>query len=99
MYVYATLKSVRADAWTLPASAVVAKSDQTQGDQTFCYLMEGDKPVKTPLKIGVHDGPRVEVLGKQTGKDGGWESLTGEEKVVEDPSKLTQEQTTPPAAK
>jgi len=42
---------------------------------------------------------RVEVLGKQTGKDGGWEPLTGEEKVVEDPSKLTQEQTAPAAAK
>ena len=47
----------------------------------------------------MRDGPRVEVLAKQSGDGGGWEPLTGEEKVVEDPSKLTQEQTAPAAAK
>jgi HlyD family secretion protein len=88
MYVYATLTAVRDGVLTLPASAVVTKSDQTQGDQTYCYLLEDDKPVKTPMKIGVRDGDRVEVLGKQTGQGGSWAAFTGQEKVVIDPSSL-----------
>jgi HlyD family secretion protein len=99
MYVYATLTAVRDGVLTLPASSVVTKSDQTQGDQTFCYLLEEDKAVKTPVKTGVRDGQRVEVLGKQTRQGGPWDAFTGEEKVVTDPSKLPEGPAAPPAAK
>jgi HlyD family secretion protein len=98
MYVYATLTAVRDGVLTLPASAVATKSDQTQGDQTYCYLLEDDKAVKTPVKIGVRDGDRVEVLGKQTGQSGSWAAFTGQEKVVTDPSKLTEGALAAPAA-
>jgi RND family efflux transporter MFP subunit len=100
MYVHATLKGVRAAAWTLPVSAVVIKRDQTVGDQTFCYMLgEDGKAVKTPLKAGARDAQRVEALAKQTKEDGPWQAVTGQETVVEDPSKLTQEQAPSPAAK
>jgi len=99
MYVYASLTAVRDGVLTLPASAVVTKSDQTQGDQTYCYLLEDDKAVKTPVKIGVRDGDRVEVLGKQTGQSDSWAAFTGQEKVVTDPSKLTEGSSVPPAGK
>jgi HlyD family secretion protein len=99
MYVYATLTALRDGVLTLPASSVVTKSDQTQGDQTYCYLLEDDKAVKTPVKIGVRDGDRVEVLGMQAGQGGSWAAFTGQEKVVTDPSKLTEGSAAPPAGK
>ena len=99
MYVYASLTAVRDGVLTLPASAVVTKSDQTQGDQTYCYLLADDKAVKTPVKIGVRDGDRVEVLGKQTGQSDSWAAFTGQEKVVSDASKLTEGSAAPTAGK
>jgi HlyD family secretion protein len=90
MYVYATLTAERAGALTLPASAVVAKSDQTQGDQTYCYVIVDGKPVKTPIKVGVRDGQRVEVLAKQSREGGAWDAFTGEESVVIDPSRVSE---------
>ncbi len=98
MYVYATLTAARDGVLTLPATAVVTKADQTQGDQTFCYVMADAKAIRTPVKIGARDGQRVEILAKQMGPGGSWDAFTGEENVVTDPSKLT-EDPAPPAAK
>ena len=86
---------------TLPASAVVTRADQTQGDKTFCFVVEGGKAVQTPIKVGARDDQRVEVLAKQPPGGGAWQPFTGDEEVVVDASKLTDGQAVEvkPAAK
>jgi RND family efflux transporter MFP subunit len=77
MYAYATITVERANVLAVPASAVV-----TQGDHSFCYRLEGDKAVRTPIQVGFRDGDRIEVVKKTVGKEGGWVDFTGEEEVI-----------------
>ena len=68
--------------WTLPVAAVL-----TEGDQTFCYRVEGGKAVRTPLQVGLRGGGLVEVLKKQIkatspGAVGQWEEITGAEEIA-----------------
>jgi RND family efflux transporter MFP subunit len=86
MYAYATIKVGRANALTVPASAVV-----TQGDQTFCYRVEGGKAVRTPVRLGFRDGQLVELLKRRgPGQEADWEDFTGEEEIVtSNPSALS----------
>ena len=65
--------------FTLPLSAIV-----TQGEQTFCYRMEGGKTVKMPVQLGLRDGQAVEVMKKKIGSE--WEDWTGTEEIVRDGS-------------
>jgi RND family efflux transporter MFP subunit len=86
MYVQATITVRHPDVWTLPASAVL-----TEGEETFCYRVEGGKAVRTPLQVGLRGGGLVEVVKKRTkapspGEEGRWEGFTGEEEVVSDPA-------------
>jgi HlyD family secretion protein len=82
MYAHAAITVERANAWTLPVSAVA-----TQGDQAYCYRVEDGKAVRTPVKVGIRDKDVVEVLKKQTKADGpgddAWEDLTGDEQIVQ----------------
>jgi multidrug efflux pump subunit AcrA (membrane-fusion protein) len=90
MYVQATITLRHANAWTLPAAAVL-----TQGDQTFCIRVLAGKAVRTPLQIGLRGGGLVEVLKMQTRASSGeeealWEPVTGKEEIVaSDPAALT----------
>jgi RND family efflux transporter MFP subunit len=94
MYAYATLVVHRADAWAVPASAVV--SDR---DVTYCYLVEGGKAVRTPVLTGFRDGQLVELL-RRRGAQGAWEPITGQEEViVAPPPGLADGQAVTPAAK
>jgi RND family efflux transporter MFP subunit len=82
MYAYATITVVHANTWTLPAKAVVAKDEQT-----FCFRVENDKAIRTPVKIGIREGQVIEVLKKQTkppkpGEAGTWEDFTDEDKIA-----------------
>ncbi len=83
MYAYVSFKTESAPGYTLPAAAVI-----TQGDQSFCFRLEGEKAVRTPIKTGARDGQHVQVFQKQTkaaGKQGEpavWESFTGQEEIV-----------------
>ena len=76
--------------WTLPASAVVTKEDES-----FCYRWDNGKAVRTPLQLGLSGGGLVEVLKKQVklskpGQEKVWEDCTGEEEVItSNPSTLT----------
>jgi RND family efflux transporter MFP subunit len=93
MYVDVTLDVKHRNAWTLPASAVLTKEEQS-----FCYLLEGSKAVRTPLQVGLRGvleregGEKVqvvEILKKQTkaarpGEKEVWEDLTEEDKVIKD---------------
>jgi RND family efflux transporter MFP subunit len=86
MYAIATLTAKRQDVLTVPAAAVVV-----QGEQAFCFLLQGDKVRRVAIKVGVRDGQLIEVAKKQSaGKDGGWEDFTGEETIVtSNPAALT----------
>lgn len=82
MYVQARITVEHPDVWTLPAAAV-----RTEGDQTFCYTVEGGKAIRTPLQVGLRGGGLVEVLKKQArptteGEEGRWEAIRGAEEVV-----------------
>jgi RND family efflux transporter MFP subunit len=89
MYVQASITVRHPNVWALPASAVV-----TEGDQTFCYRVEGGKAVRTPLQVGLSGGGLIEVMKKQTrisstGAEERWEEFTGQEEVVSDPVGLS----------
>jgi RND family efflux transporter MFP subunit len=89
MYAEATIIIEHTNVWALPLSAVL-----TQGDQTFCFRVEGDKVVRTPLRLGFRDTQFVEVINKQKpGKQVAWEDFTGEEEIVRNASGLTDGQT------
>jgi multidrug efflux pump subunit AcrA (membrane-fusion protein) len=102
MYVQATITVVHANVWSLPAAAVV-----TEGDQTFCFRVEGGKAVRTPLQLGMRGSGLVEVYKLQTravspGAEERWEEPSGDEEIVAgDPASLSdgQEVTIAPAAK
>jgi RND family efflux transporter MFP subunit len=89
MYVHASITVRHTNVWTLPASAVL-----TEGDQTFCYRVEGGKAVRTPLQVGLSGGGLVEVVGKlaknpSAGEEERWEAFTGQEQVVSNPGGLS----------
>jgi HlyD family secretion protein len=72
MYVHAQIINQLPERWTLPTSAVVK-----QGDATVCFLIDGDKVVRTPVQLGRSDGQFVQVLKRQKpGASGEWEELT-----------------------
>jgi RND family efflux transporter MFP subunit len=83
MYVTASIIAERKDVMALPASAII-----TQGEQTFCYRIEGNKVVRTPIQVGLRGDELVEVLGKRTtpvkpDDESGWEAITGKEQIAE----------------
>jgi RND family efflux transporter MFP subunit len=94
MYVKATIIAEHKKVWTLPATAIV-----TKGEQTFFYRVENGKAVRTPIQIGLRgnepDNEVVEVLKKRTkpakaSEEAGWEDFSGGEvTVVSDPASLT----------
>jgi RND family efflux transporter MFP subunit len=90
MFVHALIGAERPNSWTLPSSAIIVRDGQT-----FCFRLDGDKAVRTPLKIGGRAGATVEVLKKQRrpdkpGDKPRWEDLAGDERiVVTKPGELT----------
>jgi RND family efflux transporter MFP subunit len=83
MYAYVTFKAESPTGFTLPAAAALV-----QGDQAYCYRVENDKAIRTPIKIGARSAQEVQVLKKQTkvpskaGESGLWEDFTGQEEIV-----------------
>jgi multidrug efflux pump subunit AcrA (membrane-fusion protein) len=82
MYATARLATERPGVLTLPASAVL-----TLDDQPSVFRVEDGKALRTPVKVGMRQGERVEVLQKQTaparrGEPGAWARFTGGEEVV-----------------
>ena len=62
------------------------------GNQTYCYLLQNDKAVKTPVEVGISDGTWVEVDKMKIGDP--WVKVTGDENVIlGDLSELTDGQT------
>jgi multidrug efflux pump subunit AcrA (membrane-fusion protein) len=89
MYVAAVLELERPGAWTVPAGAVFEQDDQTL---IACAL--GGRVRRLPVRLGMRQGDRVEVIRKQTrparpGSPAVWEDFTGREDVVaHDPAAL-----------
>jgi len=82
MYVQARIIVQHEKAWTLPESAVLK-----EGDQAFCYRIEGGQAVRTPLQTGLKGNGLVEALMKQmqvslSGNELQWTDITGQEDVV-----------------
>jgi multidrug resistance efflux pump len=83
MYAYVTLTAELANRLTLPSSAVL-----TQGEQAFCFQVDTNKLVRTPIRLGRQVGTLVEVLKKQMkgakpSDEGRWEDFTGKEVIVQ----------------
>jgi hypothetical protein len=60
---------------------------QTLDDQPFVMRVEDGKALRTPIKVGVRQGTRVQVLKKQThpapsGEPIPWEDFSGSEEIV-----------------
>ncbi len=96
MYATAAITVNRPAAFTLPASAVVAVDDEP-----YVMRVANGKAVRTPVRLGSRQGPRVEVLQKQVeaaryGQPARWERFTGTEEVVlKDPAAWTDGQAVP----
>jgi HlyD family secretion protein len=83
MYVYAKVFIQRTNVYALPRQAVTIS-----GNQTYCYLLQKGKAVKTPIAVGIGDEKWEEVDGMKI--DDSWRKVTGEEEVIlADLSELT----------
>jgi RND family efflux transporter MFP subunit len=86
MYAYTTITVVHDKVLAVPQAALVTKDDQT-----FCYVVENGKAVRTRVLTGLRDSHFAEVTKKRPpGQEGAWQNFTGaEEIVVSNPSSLT----------
>jgi RND family efflux transporter MFP subunit len=89
MYVIAMISGEKSNALTVPASAVMTQGDVTQGYQTYCFVMQNGKAVRTPIQIGLSGGGHVELLRKQT-KPGEWEDFSGAEEIIASAASVTE---------
>jgi multidrug efflux pump subunit AcrA (membrane-fusion protein) len=89
MYATARIPVSRPESLTLPTSSVFL-----QDDQAWVVRLVANKAVRTPVRLGLRDRQRVEVLRKQThavdqGAPAEWEDFTDTDLVVRDnPSTL-----------
>src|SRR5262249_44652177 len=89
LYATATITVERPGGLTLPAWAI-----RPQDDEPAVFRVEEGRAVRTPVKLGVRQGDRVEVLQKQTvgprhGQPAKWVALTGDEVIVARPGALS----------
>jgi HlyD family secretion protein len=75
MYVYTKLLIERSNVPMLPQDALLVS-----GNQTYCYLLQDGKAVKTPVLRGLRDGTWVEVSKMKI--DDPWAKVTGREDVI-----------------
>jgi HlyD family secretion protein len=93
MYCHSLIDVVHEQAWVIPASAVLVRDEMT-----FCYIVRDGKTHRLPLRLGLRDGDRVEVLKMQDrssrpGNPPLWIDPTGNETVVVTrPNELTENQ-------
>jgi HlyD family secretion protein len=82
MYCHSLIDVQHADAWEIPASAVLVRDEMT-----FCYEVRDGKTHRLPLRLGLRDGKEVEVLKVQLksqspGEPPSWINPTGRETIV-----------------
>ena len=65
MYAQVTIDlEERADAWTLPTSALLS-----QGGETWCYVVENGKARRKPVTVGLTAGGEAEILTGLAGNE------------------------------
>jgi hypothetical protein len=81
MYACGSVLIERTDVRAVPASAVT-----TIGNQTYCYLAQDGKAVRTEVQTGLSDGSWTEVTGKlvrsANSPEETWEPFDGSEAVI-----------------
>jgi multidrug efflux pump subunit AcrA (membrane-fusion protein) len=82
MYANIAVRAKLDDAMTLPSDSLT-----TDGEKTFCFIVEEGRAVRTAVKVGVQAEKRTQVLGKQQkpdsdGKESDWQEFTGRELIV-----------------
>ena len=93
MYCHSLIEVEHGQAWEIPASAVLVRDEMT-----FCYAVRDGKTHRLPLRLGLRDRDRVEVLKMQIsssspGNPPTWVNPTGSETiVVSRPSELIDNQ-------
>jgi HlyD family secretion protein len=75
MYAYTTVIVERSGVPMLPQDALVVS-----GNETYCYLLQDDRAVKTSVVGGLREGAWVEVTKMKI--DDPWVKVTGDEKVI-----------------
>ena len=75
MYVDAKIFMERPNVRVVPQDAVTVL-----GNQTYAFLLENGKAVKTPVERGISDGTRTQIVKKKVG--GSWLVLTGQEDFI-----------------
>jgi RND family efflux transporter MFP subunit len=92
MYVYAKVLVQRPNVYALPQYTPTERTLTELGNQTYCYLVRGNKTVKTSVEAGISDGTWTEVDQMQIGDS--WTKVTGDENVIlGDLTELTDGQT------
>ncbi|HVU85857.1 MAG TPA: efflux RND transporter periplasmic adaptor subunit [Pirellulales bacterium] len=84
MYAYGKLKLERQGVRSLPLEAI-----EYSGDQTFCWLYQQERAVRTEIATGISDGDNIEVLRHRTAssdsdseKQAAWVAFDGSERVI-----------------
>jgi multidrug efflux pump subunit AcrA (membrane-fusion protein) len=82
MYANVTISVDVPDILTLPSDVLL-----TDGDNTYCYVVEDGKAVRTVVRVGVQTKAVTQVLQKQgksanAGDAAKWENFTGQEQIV-----------------
>jgi hypothetical protein len=75
MYVFTEVLLRRANVYALPQQALIVS-----GNQTYCYLLQSGKALKTPVVAGLKDKDWVAVDQMKT--DGRWGKVTAGEQVI-----------------
>ena len=75
MYVYGKVLVEQPQVRVLPQETLTVL-----GNQTYCYLLEDGKAVKTSVQRGITEGAWAEVLRKRVGDS--WTEFTGDEAVI-----------------
>jgi HlyD family secretion protein len=75
MYVYGKVVIEQPQVRVLPQETLIVL-----GNQTYCYLLEEGKAVKTSVQRGISEGAWAQVLKKKVGDS--WTDFTGDEAVI-----------------
>jgi RND family efflux transporter MFP subunit len=75
MYVVGKVIVERPRVYAVPHEALIVL-----GDETYAFLVENGKTVKTPVEPGMDDGTSVEVVRKKAGNS--WQPIDGSEQLV-----------------
>jgi RND family efflux transporter MFP subunit len=79
-YVTVSISIERKQVWTLPSNAIGLQGQQNY----YVYLLIDDKPVRTPVIIGLSDDTRTEILKKYApgANTNAWPEFDGTERVL-----------------